>query len=142
MKIHDLINKVVNELGFTIIEYNNLKALIKPKKYDLPITITFFYNFTKEEIEEIESSENGYEMIKKETIRLIYRNFDPVYHYKNFFDNKTNDYMKDNGYFFALELNKLDEYISNLFDKNILTKDVPKIATKLGQQIGGNNEID
>lgn len=124
MKIYDLINKAINELGFTMVEYNNLKALIKPRKYDLSIIITLPYNFTKKEIKKIESSKNGYEIVKKETVRLIYRNFDPIYYYKTIYDNKTNDYMRNNGYFLVLKLNMLDDYISNLFDKSLSEKKI------------------
>lgn len=111
MEIYNLIDKAIDELGFTIVEYNNLRALIKPRKYNLSIILDISYNFTKKEIKEIESSKNGYEIVKKETKRLISRSFDPTYYYKTIYDDETDEYMKNNGYFLALRLNILDDYI-------------------------------
>lgn len=114
MNIDNLIKQAVNNLGFDLIETTDLGYLVKPKNYDSAIAINLFYNFTNKDIERIGSSKNSYKIIEKETKKLLKEGFDPVRYFKGIFDDETDSYMKNNGYFLALRLNMLDSYINSL----------------------------
>lgn len=114
MNIDNLIRNSIENLGFNVIESDNFKYLVKPKNYQLSIIIDLFYNFTKEELERISLSNNSYEIVERETIRLLKRSFKPVKQYQSIYDNETDYYMKNNGYFLTLKLDMLDDYINKL----------------------------
>lgn len=114
MNLDNLIIKAIDNLGFDLIEMTDFGYLVKPKNYDSTIAINLFYNFTNKDIKRISSSKNSYKIVEKETKKLLKENFDPVRYYQGIFDDETDYYMKNNGYFLALRLNMLDSYINNL----------------------------
>lgn len=114
MNLDSLIIKAIDNLGFDLIEMTDFGYLVKPKNYDSAIAINLFYNFTNKDIKRISSSKNSYKIVEKETKKLLKESFDPIRYYQGIFDDETDYYMKNNGYFLALRLNMLDSYINNL----------------------------